>query len=225
MATAGPMELTALLAEMRKKIDPETARIWAESFVRSPVFSSFEESVIRTNFQALSSEVYEGILGPAARAAAAAVDAKRRKVEALAANAAQGRPAEGRKVFEASACVACHKAGEVGRAMGPDLSRIGQIRQPRDLIESIFFPSATIAPAFETYVVETTDGQSHMGTIKSEAADALVLLDLAGQEKSLPVADVLGRNAIPTSAMPAGLEQAFTDQQLLDLVAWLGTLK
>ena len=49
-----------------------------------------------------------------------------------------------RKVFESSSCVACHKAGGLGRAMGPDLSRIGQIRQPRDVLESILFPNATI---------------------------------------------------------------------------------
>ena len=225
LAKAGPVELTELLADMRKKIDPDTARLWAQHFARSAVFSSYEESVIRSSFQALSSTVYEEILGPATRAAAAANDAKKRKLEALAANARNGRVAEGRKVFEASTCVACHKAGNTGRAMGPDLSRIGQIRQPRDLLESILFPSATVAQDFETHVIETANGQTHTGTLKNETTDALILLDLAGQEKSVPLAEVVGRNTLTTSLMPTGLEQAFTDQQLLDLVAWLGSLK
>ncbi|MDO8543829.1 MAG: c-type cytochrome [Opitutaceae bacterium] len=225
LATAGPMELSGLLLAMRKKIDPETGRLWAQRFAQSPVFGSFDESVVRSNFQSLPSEVYEEILGPAVRQAAAANDAKRRKLEALTARAADGRSEEGRKIFAASSCIACHKATDIGRAVGPDLSRIGQIRQPRDLLESILFPNATIAQDYETHLVETADGQSVAGMIKSETADALVLLDLGGQEKSIPSAQILGRHMMSTSLMPAGLEQAFTDQQLLDLVAWLRALK
>ncbi|MBI4626173.1 MAG: c-type cytochrome [Verrucomicrobia bacterium] len=225
LATAGPVELMELLSETRKKIDAETGRLWAASFAKSPVFGSIEESVIRSSFQSLTAQVYEDILGPAVRVAAAANDAKKRKLETLAGRAAQGRATEGRTVFEISTCAACHKAGNWGRAMGPDLSRIGHIRQPRDLLESILFPNATIAPEFETHLVETADGQSFTGTVKNETADTLVLLDLAGQEKSIPRAQILGNNLMPASLMPTGLEQAFTDQQLLDLVAWLGSLK
>jgi putative heme-binding domain-containing protein len=100
-----------------------------------------------------------------------------------------------------------------------------QAELPVDLLESIIFPNATIAQDYEAHIVETADGQSSTGMIKSETADALVLLDLGGQEKSIPSAQILGRQMMSTSLMPSGLEQAFTDQQLLDLVAWLGSLK
>ena len=75
------------------------------------------------------------------------------------------------------------------------------------------------------HVVETSDGQTHTGMIKSDNADALVLLDLAGQEKNLPHAQVVASSVMTTSLMPLGLEQTLTEQQLLDLVAWLGSLK
>ena len=209
---------------MQKKLDAVTARAWAMSLVRSPYFGSLEESVVKSSFQTLSADVYESLLGPAVRAAAAAIDAKKRRMETLAAEAAKGRVDAGRAVFEASACAACHKVGGLGRAMGPDLTQIGRIRSPRDLLEAILFPSASFARGYETSVVETSDGAT-MGVIKGESADGLLLIDAAGQEKTIPHAEIVGQTPVSTSLMPAGLEQAFSEQQLLDLVAWLAAQK
>ena len=224
LATVGPIELAELL-KLGKKLDATNGRAWAERLAQSPVFGAVAESAVKTAFSSVPPEVYERILGPAVRAAAAVGDAKKRKLETLAAAAAQGRAAAGRAVYERSACVACHQAGDLGRALGPDLSHIGRIRQPRDLLESILFPSATIARDFETYQVETGDGQTHLGTIKSDSAAGLVLLDPAGQEKTIPHSQIVAKSALATSLMPAGLEQTFSDQQLLDLIAWLVSLK
>lgn len=224
LSRVGPVELLELL-KLGKKLDAATARLWAENLVRSPVFSAVEESVIKSAFSSVPPEIYERTLAPAVRRAAEANDAKKRRMETWVTVAGKGRASEGRAVFAQSACAACHKAGDLGRALGPDLSRIGNIRQPRDLLESILFPSATIARDYEMHVVETSDGQTHTGMIKSDNADALVLLDLAGQEKNLPHAQVVASSVMTTSLMPLGLEQTLTEQQLLDLVAWLGSLK
>jgi putative heme-binding domain-containing protein len=221
LATASPVELMQLLRPMQKKLDPVSARTWAEHIVRSPYFGSLEESVVKSGFQVLSSAAYESLLGPAVRAAAAVNDAKKRQVERLAGEVAKGRVAAGRALFENSACAACHKVGELGRAMGPDLTQIGRIRQPRDLLEAIIFPSASLARGYETCVVETGAGAT-MAVIKSETPEGLVVVDAAGQEKTIPHAEIIAQTPVTTSLMPAGLEQAFTEQQLLDVVAWLG---
>lgn len=152
-------------------------------------------------------------------------DAKKRRLETLAAGVAKGRIGEGARIFQNSTCAACHKVGNVGRAMGPDLSRLGQIRQPRDVLESIFFPSATIARDYEAHVIETTDGQTHLGVIKSDVADGVTLIDVAGQEKNVPHARIVANSVMASSLMPAGLEQTFSEQELLDLVAWFVSLK
>ncbi len=224
LATAGAIELGELL-RVARRLDATIGQQWAEQVVKSPAFATLEESMVRTAFQTLSPDNYERVLGPAARAVAAQNDQKKRQLETLAAAAAKGRAAEGRAVYANSACAACHTADGLGRAMGPDLSRIGSIRGPRDLLESILLPNATIARDFETHVIETGDGQSHLGAIKSDGAEALVLIDLAGTEKPIPHAQIVGQTTLTTSLMPAGLEQAFTEQQLLDLVAWLASLK
>ena len=74
-------------------------------------------------------------------------------------------------------------------------------------------------------MIETGDGQSHLGAIKNDGTESLVLIDLAGVEQAIPHAQIVGRTTLATSLMPAGLEQSFTEQQLLDLVAWLASLK
>lgn len=224
LATAGPMEIAEFLKSGRR-LEVPMAQLWAESFVRSPVLGSVAESAIRGAFSNLSPETYERILGPAARAASAVQDGKKRKLEVLAAAAEKGRTAEGKGVFATSSCVACHKAGDLGRPVGPDLSRIGQIRKSRDLLESILFPNATIARDFETHVIETGDGETFTGAVRRDSPDGLVLVDLSGEEKKIPHARIVGHTTLATSLMPDGLEQAFSDQQLLDLTAWLVSLR
>jgi putative membrane-bound dehydrogenase-like protein len=224
VAQVGPMELSEFLKLVRR-LDAAQGQIWAEHLARSSVFSSIEESALKTAFSALPATIYERTLAPAVRAAAELNDAKKRRLETLSAAAPRGHAAAGRAVFESSACVACHKVGDLGRALGPDLSHIGKIRGPRDLLESILFPSATLARDYETHAVETSDGQTHTGMIKANTPDALILLDVAGQEKSLPHTQVIAHTQLPTSLMPAGLEQTFSEQQLLDLIAWLVSLQ
>ena len=136
---------------------------------------------------------------------------------------AKGRAAEGRKIFETGkgACSACHRIGNVGNLVGPDLSTIGQIRAERDLLESIFFPSATLARDYEAHTIETADGQSLVGVIRRNLPDAIVVADASAQEHTLPRAQITSMQPWPTSLMPAGLDYALTEEELLDLVAYL----
>ena len=54
----------------------------------------------------------------------------------------------GQAIFNSTrvSCRNCHTIGYVGGKIGPDLTSIGRIRQPRDLVESILFPSASFVP-------------------------------------------------------------------------------
>ncbi len=50
-------------------------------------------------------------------------------------------------------------------------------------------------------------------------------MDVAGQEKNLPHAAIAASTQLPASLMPMGLDQTLPEQDLLDLVAWLRSLK
>ena len=117
------------------------------------------------------------------------------------------------------------KIGNAGRPIGPDLSKIGAIRTERDLLESILFPSNTLARDYEAHVLETSDGQSMMGVIKSHTAEGLLVVDVAGQEKNVPHASIVADTTLTTSLMPMGLDGTLSEQELCDLVAWLRSLR
>ena len=95
----------------------------------------------------------------------------------------------------------------------------------RDLLESIFFPSATLARDYEAHTIETADGQSLVAVIRRNLPDAIVVTDGSGQEHTLPRAQITSMQPWPTSLMPAGLDHALTEEELLDLVAYLRSCK
>ena len=141
--------------------------------------------------------------------------------------ATKGRADEGRKIYESGkgTCIACHQIGDKGRSIGPNLSKIGAIRTERDIVESILFPSNTLARDYETHVIETNDGQNIAGVIKSHTAEGLLVVDVAGVEHNISHDKITADTQLMTSLMPMGLDQTLQEQELCDLIAWLRSLK
>ena len=223
---AGPIEQGDFLLALRRYSPAQGHRI-AASFAQSPQLGTLRPDEVRVAFAKWPRPVFER-MEPAFDAALAAQERKKGLLDGLAHSAAQqGRPAEGAKLFAAGqgACIACHRVGETGGQVGPNLSRIGAIRTERELIESILFPGNTIARDYELHDVETSDGQHHLGLIRSREAAGLVLIDAAGQPKTLPHPSIVAEKEVATSLMPAGLDAAFQPQELRDLVAWLRSLR
>ena len=223
---AGPIEQGDFLQHLKKYTPGQGKRI-AAAFAQSSQLGTLRPDEVRVAFAKWPRSVFE-VMEPAFNAAMAATEAKKSKLDAWAQEAARsGRPEAGAKHFAAGkgACLACHQVGAVGRALGPDLSRIGAIRTERELIESILFPSNTIARDYELHAVVTSDGRNHVGLIKSRGADGLVLMDAAGQLLTLPTTTVVSETQLETSLMPGGLDAAFTPAELADLVAWLRSLR
>lgn len=223
MPSLSALELRLTSNTISDSPDAEVAKAFARAMADSPALGSFQESEIRTLFSRWASACL-GIISPALQAVADENDARRAKLEKLPARVATtGRPEEGRKVFESGrgACSACHRVGEVGNVVGPNLSAIGKIRTERDLLESILFPSATIARDYEAHAFELTGGESMVGVIRKNNPEAVVIYDAASEEHILPRAQIVSMHAMATSLMPNGLEQSVTEEDLLDLVAYL----
>lgn len=228
LATVGPVELKTLLPLLKRHKDVEIVKSLAREIAKNPAIASQQESLYRTALADLPPEIFETIILPAYNTAVAATEAKKRQLGPLADKViASGNAANGEKHFKAGkgTCIACHKIGDTGRAIGPDLSHIGAIRTERDLLESILFPSNTLARDYEAHIIETSDGQQTLGVIKSHTAEGLLVLDIAGQEKNIPHQQITGDTTLTTSLMPMGLDQTMPENELLDLVAWLRSLK
>ena len=228
LATVGPVELKELLTLIRKKKDPSQTTAFATAIARNPALISQQESIYRTTFSSAPPEIFETLIHPAYAKAEATTEAKKRQLSSLAEKATTtGDPAKGRDLFAqgAGTCIACHKIGDLGRDIGPNLSHIGAIRTERDLLESVLFPSNTLARDYEAHLFETRDGQSHLGVIRSHTAEGLLLIDVAGQEKNLPHTQIIADTPLPTSLMPMGLDQTLPEENLLHLTAYLRSLR
>src|SRR6185503_17236149 len=105
------------------------------------------------------------------------------------------------------------------------LFRSGQIRGERDILESIFFPSATLARDYEAHTIDTADGQSLVAVIRRNLPEAIVVADASAQEHTLPRAQITSLQTLSTSIMPTALDHALTEVELLDLVAYLRSCK
>jgi putative heme-binding domain-containing protein len=228
LSQVGPIELRELTKLLRRTSpkEAEAAETLTKAIARNPALISQQESVYRTALSEHAPKLFEQIILPARQAAEAGLDLKKRGLGAIAEAASHGVPTRGQALFASGkgTCIACHKIGELGRAIGPDLSKIGAIRTERDLAESIVFPSSTLSRDYETHLFETSDGQTALGVVRSHTAEGLRIVDIAGQEKDLAHALILTDTTLTDSLMPMGLDAAFSPQELADLIAWLRSL-
>ncbi len=138
----------------------------------------------------------------------------------------KGDATAGRVVFAGTGtCAKCHVVNGEGKAVGPDLSGIGAKLSPVALYESILAPSAAISHAYETWTAITEDGRSFSGLLVSQTDDGMVIRGADGVDVTLATDDVEELVRQPVSLMPSDLATVLTEQELVDLVAWLTTLK
>lgn len=139
---------------------------------------------------------------------------------------ARGNVAQGLKVFgNEGTCIKCHKIGSEGKEVGPDLSEIGSKLSRQAMYESILEPSAGISHNYESFVVSTLDGQVITGIMISETESEVVLKDAEAIVHKIKQDDIDELIKQKISIMPAGLQKSMTQQQLVDLVEYLMSLK
>ena len=145
-----------------------------------------------------------------------------------AALARTGNVERGRKLFltvEKSQCLKCHRLGDQGEKIGPELTGIGSRFSRIHIIESLLDPSRTIAAGFQSQTVAMNDGRVLSGLKLSETADTLVLADNQGKKHTLRKADIEESQTHAGSVMPDGLEKTLTVDEFVDLITFLTSEK
>ncbi len=223
---AGALEAGRLLPAFEKSSDAQVGRALASTLATAPVLRGLRVDQLKTAFAKQ---------GPEIQAAAARlydvinVDASRQqsKLKQLLASLKQGDVRRGQAVFNGTkaACRACHAIGYVGGRVGPDLTRIGGIRDERDLLESIVFPSASFVRSFEPVVVATKDGRVVSGVLLKDAADEVVLATGPTDEARIARDNIDEMRPGSVSVMPAGFDQQLAPGELADLIAYLKTCR
>jgi putative heme-binding domain-containing protein len=122
-------------------------------------------------------------------------------------------------------CGSCHKIGERGTALGPDLSAIGKLRSREDLLESILEPSRRIEPKYAAYLAQTADGRSFTGLLARRSEKEVVLRDAQNKEIVLAAKNVEELRPSRVSLMPEGQLAGLTAREAADLLEYLATRK
>ena len=139
----------------------------------------------------------------------------------------KGDAARGAQVFTRPEvnCIGCHRVNDKGVDFGPALSEIGTKLGKDALYEAILDPSAGIAFGYEAWQIELKSGDEAYGLIVSETADELTIKDVKAIPTRIKKSEIVKRQQLKTSIMPAGLQQTMSTQDLVDLVEYLSSLK
>ncbi|MEX0867398.1 MAG: c-type cytochrome, partial [Pirellulales bacterium] len=138
-----------------------------------------------------------------------------------------GDPGRGEAVYkntQGANCIACHQIGNQGEMIGPPLNTIGDKLNREQLLEAILFPSKAILMGYENWAVETTAGEVFTGLKDADTPDRVTIKDISGQYHDIPAEQVADKIMLQASVMPEA-SNTMTQQELLDLVAYLATLK
>lgn len=120
-------------------------------------------------------------------------------------------------------CGSCHKIGERGGAVGPDLSHIAKVRTREDLLDSLLEPSRRIEPQFAAYIARARDGRILTGLVMKRDQHGVVLRDAQNKDIVLLSSDIDELRPSRRSLMPDGQMASLTAQQAADLLDYLAS--
>jgi putative heme-binding domain-containing protein len=132
--------------------------------------------------------------------------------------------ANGRNLFGAAACFACHHFGNEGGAIGPDLTSVAGKYSPHDLLTHIVEPSKEISDQYGQLEVTLNDGSKVFGRIMNLKGDSIILninmMDPNAQQ-TIDRKIIKSMEQSKVSMMPPGLLNTLKDNDILDLLAYL----
>jgi putative membrane-bound dehydrogenase-like protein len=136
----------------------------------------------------------------------------------------QGSIAKGELVFSKAQCAKCHKIGDRGESLGPDLTALSKRFMRKEVLQSILFPSHVISSQFAAKTVVTTSGRTFTGIVGAGASGAKVVLQLNGEKVTVEADEIDEIVPSAKSAMPDGLLDQLTLEEISDLFAYLGVI-
>lgn len=127
----------------------------------------------------------------------------------------------GREVFE-EVCSKCHAIDGVGKEVGPDLATV-RTRPAEFILTDTLLPSQSIEPQYESYIVETTDGQTLDGVLGPPSPATVTLRREGGEEDVIERSNIKAMHSAQLSAMPEDLENQVSVEEMADLIRFIQT--
>ncbi|MCA9235399.1 MAG: HEAT repeat domain-containing protein [Planctomycetales bacterium] len=131
-----------------------------------------------------------------------------------------GSAERGAAVFTKAQCVNCHRCGARGETIGPDLTSVARRFQQKEILQSIVYPSHIISDQYVSKIV-VANGKSYGGLVVPQGAVGVVVLLDNGKQVTIPHEDIEDILPSHASAMPTGLLNALSLDEVADLFAYL----
>jgi putative membrane-bound dehydrogenase-like protein len=132
----------------------------------------------------------------------------------LTGNAGRGKP------LFVKHCATCHKLGDAGQNVGPDLAS-RKDKSPESLLIAVLDPNRNVEPKYVAYVAVTTGGRTYNGILADESANGLVLIGAKGDRVELLRSQIEELTSTSKSLMPEGLEKDLSPQAVADVIAYI----
>jgi len=129
----------------------------------------------------------------------------------------------GRTVFADAQCAQCHRFANEGGSVGPELTAVSSRFAHRDILESIILPSKVVSEQYQNSIILKKDGDDVTGRIVEENDKKIVVVTnpLTLTKVEIAKSDIQTRVLSKVSPMPEGLVNGFTQDEILDLIAYL----
>lgn len=130
----------------------------------------------------------------------------------------------GRQIFAAALCSRCHRLRGKGGTIGPDLAGAAARYSRRDLVDAIVYPSRVMDEKYRDTRVLTIDGEVVVGQLAGGNKEQLYFSTSPFEPAQITR---IRRDSIETrqpssvSPMPTGLLNTLTEEEILDLMAWV----
>jgi putative heme-binding domain-containing protein len=131
-----------------------------------------------------------------------------------------GDAARGQQVFVEATCANCHKLGETGRHVGPDLARLAD-QSRRYLLQETLDPNRILDHQYLEYTFVSVQGRVLTGMLVDEDDDTVTLADTNGEPHVIARHDIDDCHSSGRSHMPEGLATNLTLPQMADLLAFM----
>jgi putative heme-binding domain-containing protein len=135
--------------------------------------------------------------------------------------------ARGKAMFTTATCVKCHKVGTEGGTVGPDLNELPKKLADKklsraDVLREVIEPSKVIDAKYRSYIIETSRGEVVIGIIAGEDGKAVhVVTGPDSQPRDILLKDIETKTESKVSLMPEGLLVTLSDDEILDLLAYI----
>jgi putative heme-binding domain-containing protein len=197
---------------------PDITQVWAKGRTDAALFSTIHNGVPNTEMPAF----------PAPRTSDMDVWRILAYLKTMAAPAPTGPPrgnaTAGSGVFETN-CLACHRVGDRGGRLGPDLTRIGVARARAAMARQIRGNAADFRTGYEPVTLTTPGGQEIRGVKKNEDLFSVQVMDTRERIQGYLREDMSTVTNEKKSAMPVFGPDKMTDDQLDDLLTYLESLQ